>query len=121
RFLGPHANSTSDETGLLDKFPPNGPPLVWEKQIGTGYSAPSVRGNLLVLFHRVENQEIVESMDATTGKTIWRTAYETNFRDPFGYNNGPRCTPLLTENLCYTFGAEGVLLCLDLQTGKQVW
>ena len=39
----------------------------------------------------------------------------------FGYNNGPRCSPLLTADRCYTFGAEGVLLCLDLATGKLVW
>ena len=121
RFLGPHANGTSDETGLADKWPTGGPPLVWEKTIGSGYSAPSVRGSLLVLHHRVGDEEIVEAMDAATAKPVWRFAYPTGFRDPFGYNNGPRCTPLLTENRCYTFGAEGTLLCLDLQTGKQVW
>src|SRR4029453_8227560 len=48
QFLGPTANGISTETGLLDKWPTNGPPLVWEKVVGTGYSAPSVRGNLLV-------------------------------------------------------------------------
>ncbi len=121
RFLGPHANGTSDETGLADKWPAGGPPLIWEKTIGSGYSAPSVRGSLLVLHHRVGDEEIVEAMDAATAKPVWRFAYPTGFRDPFGYNNGPRCTPLLTENRCYTFGAEGALICLDLQTGKQVW
>src|SRR4051794_29032912 len=40
QFLGPHSNGVSDETGLLDKWPTNGPPLVWEKKIGTGYGAP---------------------------------------------------------------------------------
>ena len=41
--------------------------------------------------------------------------------DPYGYNNGPRSTPLLSSNRVYTFGAEGKLLCLDLATGKLVW
>jgi hypothetical protein len=40
---------------------------------------------------------------------------------PFGYNDGPRCTPLLTTDRCYTFGAEGLLLCLDLANGKVIW
>jgi len=53
RALGPRADGTSAETGLLDSWPTNGPPLVWDKAIGTGYSAPSVRGNLLVLHHRL--------------------------------------------------------------------
>jgi outer membrane protein assembly factor BamB len=52
---------------------------------------------------------------------MWDFRYATSFRDPFGYNDGPRCSPLLTADRCYTFGAEGVLLCLDRKTGKEVW
>ena len=121
RFLGPRGDGTSTETGLLDKWPAGGPPLVWDKAVGTGYSAPSVRGNLLVLHHRVKRDEVVEGFDATTGKPIWRHSYPSSYVDPYGYNDGPRCTPLLTEDRCYTFGAEGVLLCLELKTGKLVW
>jgi outer membrane protein assembly factor BamB len=121
QFLGPHANGTSSETGLLEKWPTKGPPLLWEKIVGTGYSAPSVRGNQLILHHRIGDEEIVECFEAGTGKSLWRYAYSCKFVDPYGYNNGPRCTPLLTSNRCYTFGAEGKLLCLDLQTGKPLW
>ncbi len=121
QFLGPRQNGISSETGLLDKWPTNGPPLVWEKTIGAGYSAPSVRGNLLVFHHRVKNEEVVEALQASDAKPVWRHAYPSDFVDPYGYNNGPRCTPLLTSNRCYTFGAEGKLVCLDLQTGKLVW
>lgn len=53
QFLGPRANGISDETGLLEKWPANGPPLVWEKSIGTGYGAPSVIGQKLVFHHRI--------------------------------------------------------------------
>ena len=113
QFLGPHANGTSDETGLLDRWPGNGPPVLWEKKVGPGYSAPSVRGNLLVLPHRVGTEEIVEAFAADTGKPIWRHSYPSRFEDPYGYNNGPRGTPLLTTNFCYTFGAEGRLVCLS--------
>ncbi|HYE31906.1 MAG TPA: PQQ-binding-like beta-propeller repeat protein [Methylomirabilota bacterium] len=121
QFLGPTANGVSTETNLLDKWPAQGPPTLWSKSIGTGYSAPSIRDGKLILHHRVQNEEIVESFEAKTGKSIWRHAYASNFIDPYGYNNGPRCTPLLTTNRCYTFGAEGKLLCLDLQTGKLIW
>jgi len=121
RFLGPHANGISDETGLLDRWPASGPTVVWEKEIGTGYGAPSVLGQKLVLHHRLEDKEIVECLAADTGKSRWRFGYPSHFIDPYGYNNGPRGTPLLTSNRCYTFGAEGKLTCLDLQTGKLVW
>jgi outer membrane protein assembly factor BamB len=121
RFLGPHANGISDETGLLDQWTSNGPPLVWEKGVGTGYGAPSVLDQKVVLHHRVNDEEVVECFAGETGKTLWRFAYASHFIDPYGYNNGPRCTPLLTSNFCYTFGAEGKLTCLELQSGKLVW
>lgn len=121
RFLGPEADCKSKETGLLDEWPLEGPPLVWKKEVGTGYSAPSIRDGQLVLHHRVANEEIVESMDPKTGKAIWAFKYPSNYIDPFGYNNGPRCTPALSEDRCYVFGAEGKLFCIDIQTGKQIW
>jgi outer membrane protein assembly factor BamB len=120
-FLGPNANGTSRETGLLNAWATNGPPLVWEKKVGAGYGAPSVRGEVLVLHHRVGGEEIVEGMEAATGKTIWRYGYPSQFTDPYGYNNGPRSTPLLTADRCYTFGADGKLVCLELRSGKLVW
>lgn len=121
QFLGPTANGVSTETGLIDRIPTNGPPQVWKRDIGTGYSAPSVRGGKLVLFHRLKDQEIVECLDAATGKPLWSHQDPTRYQDPYGYNNGPRCTPLLTPEYCYTFGAEGRLLCLKLSTGEVVW
>ncbi len=121
RFLGPRGDNISRETGLLDKWPTNGPTLLWEKRVGTGYSAPSVRDGFLVLHHRLENEEIVEAFDPADGRAFWRHSYGSRFVDPFGYNNGPRCTPLLTSNRCYTLGAEGRLLCLNLRDGKVIW
>ena len=120
-FMGLARDTTSAEKGLLESWPAEGLPMAWERDIGTGYSAPSVRGGVLVLHHRVKDQEVIEAMEAGTGKKLWEYGYHTNFEDPFGYNNGPRCAPLLTADRCYTFGAEGVLQCVDLKTGKPVW
>lgn len=121
QFLGPRDDGISGETGLLAKWPAKGPPLVWEKRVGDGYTAPSVRGNRLVLFHRLRDQEVVQCYTADTGKPLWDHSYETSFQDPYNYSNGPRCTPLLTQDRCYTFGAEGKLLCLNLETGDKIW
>jgi len=121
RFLGPQEDGVSRETQLLETWPSGGPPLIWEKTVGTGYSAPSVRGNQLVLHHRIKNEDVIECMRADNGSTLWTFRYPSDFTDPFGYNNGPRCTPLVTEQYCYTFGANGTLCCVEMATGKQVW
>ena len=121
RFLGPNGDNTCAETGLIKKWPTNGLALLWQKEIGSGYSAPSIIGSRLVLHHRVNDEEVVQCLDATNGASLWNYRYRSGFTDLFGYNNGPRCTPLLTANRCYTFGAEGRLCCLDLATGKMIW
>lgn len=120
-FLGPRRDGISGETGLLEKWPQAGLKVIWKMPIGEGYSAPSIRGNRLVLFHRPGDEEAVECFEADTGKPLWRYAYPTDYRDPYGYNGGPRCTPLVTGNRIYTFGAEGMLTCLDLAAGKEIW
>ncbi len=124
-FLGPHYTGISAETNLIDEFPQAGPPLLWKKEIGTGYSAPSILDNRLVIHHRPngkrESNEVIECVEADTGKFIWKYEYGSDFRDPYGYNNGPRCSPLLTEKYCYTFGAQGKLYCLNIKEGTLVW
>ncbi len=121
RFLGSEGNSTSSEANLVDRFPTNGPPVVFDLPTGIGYAAPSVRDGKLVLFHRVENFEVIQVLDALTAKPSWRHAYPTRYQDPYGYNNGPRCAPLVTTNRIYTFGAEGRLTCVDFTTGAELW
>ncbi len=74
-----------------------------------------------MLHHRLGDEEVVNCFEAATGNPVWHYAYPSHFVDPYGYNNGPRSTPLLTTDRCYAFGAEGKLICLDLKTGKLIW
>ena len=121
QFLGPKRDGTSDETGLATRVPSNGFPVLWEKAVGKGYSAPSVQAGKLILFQREGEEESVSALDAGTGAPLWRYAYSSHYRDPYGYNNGPRAAPLISTNRVYTFGAEGRLICLNLSDGHLVW
>ncbi len=120
-FLGPRHTGISGETGLLAKWPKDGPPKLWDREVGTGYSAPSVMGNRLVIHHRLKDEEIVECLRADTGESLWTHSEPSQFQDPYGYNNGPRCSPVLTADRCYTLGAEGMLLCVSLVDGTPIW
>lgn len=121
QFLGPRGTSVSGESNVLPSWPKDGPAILWEKTVGTGYSAPSIRGNRLIIHHRLGSKEIVECLRADDGSPVWKHDYRSQYSDPFGYNNGPRCSPLLTEDRCYTYGAEGKLVCVDLGSGKPLW
>jgi outer membrane protein assembly factor BamB len=121
QFLGPGRNCTSAETGLLDTFAEKGPPVVWEREVGEGYSGPVIAGGRLILFHRVDGNEVIECLDAATGKEIWKHSDATPYDDPLGKGNGPRSTPAVADGRVYTLGAAGRLLCLKLADGKELW
>jgi len=121
QFLGPTRNAVSAETGLAKSWPEKGPPVVWERDVGEGYSAPVVAGGTLILFHRVGDEEVVEALDAADGKPRWKFAYPTKYADQLGKGDGPRSTPLVAGGKVYTLGAEGTLHCLDVKEGKKVW
>ncbi len=121
QFLGPHRNGVSAETGLAAAWPTGGPPVVWRRDVGEGYSGPVVAGDRLILFHRVGDEEVVECLHAATGKPRWRFAYPTNYSDQLGKGDGPRSTPTVAAGRVVTLGAEGVLTCLDLDKGMKAW
>ena len=120
-FLGPSHNAMSTETKLAHAWPKTGPPLVWELKKGTAYTSPAIAGDRLVMFHRVGNEERVECLHRETGDRYWKFAYPTQFEDRYGYNNGPRASPVIDGDRVYTYGAEGKLYCLKLATGQVFW
>ena len=121
QFLGPGRNGVYSGNDLASKWPAAGPPVVWKKDVGAGFASPVVSEGRLILFHRVGDKEVVEALDAGTGAAIWRFDYATQYRDDFGFDEGPRATPTIAGGRVYTFGAEGMLHCLDFATGKNVW
>jgi outer membrane protein assembly factor BamB len=121
QFLGPERDGVSPATGLRLSWPAAGPPVVWQRQVGEGFSAPVVQGRRLILFHRVGDEELVECLDAQTGKEQWKFSYRSQYEDDFGKGNGPRATPVIAGNRVFTVGAEGMLHGLDLESGKKLW
>jgi outer membrane protein assembly factor BamB len=120
-FLGPTRNGVYAGPPLAASWPKDGPPVVWQRKVGAGFSGPAVASGKLILFHRIDDKEIVECLDANTGKTFWTFDYPTPYRDDFGFDEGPRATPATAEGRVYAYGAEGMLTCLDLGSGKKLW
>ncbi len=121
QFLGPTRNGVYSGPPLTASWPKDGPPILWQRKVGQGFSGPAVAAGKLILFHRVDDKETVECLDAITGKTLWTFDYPTAYRDDFGFDEGPRATPTISDGHVYTYGAEGVLTCLDLASGKKIW
>jgi outer membrane protein assembly factor BamB len=75
----------------------------------------------VVLFHRVDDEETIECFDTDKGQSQWKFAYPTKYDDKYDKGNGPRATPLISGGRVYTLGAEGMLTCVELESGKKVW
>ena len=121
RFQGPQDTPVSLETGIRQDFPGTGPAKVWECLKGSGYACPAIAGGRLVLFHRVKGAETLDCLDAETGKRFWSYAYPIEYRDDFGYSDGPRAGPVISGGKIYSFGVTSWLKCVELATGKLVW
>ena len=121
QILGPNRNGVYTGPEIVASFPRTGPPSIWQRDIGAGFAGPAVVGGRLVLFHRVNNRETVEAMDALTGKAIWTFDYPTSYRDDFGFDEGPRAVPVIAGGRVFTHGADGMLHGIDLAGGKMLW
>ncbi|MEM8962313.1 MAG: PQQ-binding-like beta-propeller repeat protein [Acidobacteriota bacterium] len=119
-FLGPDANGRSSESIRLD-WPESGPPVLWQHEVGDGYSAPSVMGERVWVFDRVRDRNRLTALDVASGKTLWTASYKTDYEDLYGFSGGPRAVPVIHDRMVYTYGAEGRLRAHDVSTGELVW
>ena len=136
QWLGPHRDAVWRETGIIEKFPANGPVDRWRVPIGGGYSGPAVaEGRVYVMDRhlakaasnprnafergRIPGTERVLCHNEAEGKQ----ALGARIRLPYtvSYAAGPRATPLVSGGKVYTLGAEGNLRCLDVGTGQVIW
>ena len=120
QFLGPRRDG-SYQGKAFPLWPANGPKVIWQKNIGTGFAGPAIAEGKLILFHRINNQEIIECLDASTGKPIWRAAYLADYIDDFRFDNGPRAVPSIAKGKVFTHGAHGKIHAWDFKTGKKLW
>jgi len=136
QWLGPNRDAVWSETGIVEKFPASGPPVVWRVPIRGGYAGPSVaKGRVYVVdrilapgainspdpFARglVPGSERVLCFNEHDGKTLWQYEYDCVYS--ISYNSGPRVTPLVRGGKVYSLGAEGNLVCLDAMKGVVIW
>lgn len=123
QWQGPDRNAHSKETGLLQEWPKEGPPLAWKATgLGGGDSMPSVAGGRIYGMSHRGNDEVVWALSEKEGKEIWavRTApaYTTSWPQS---KEGPSATPTVDGDRLYVMGLAGNLACLRVADGKLIW
>jgi outer membrane protein assembly factor BamB len=123
QFRGPDRSGWAADKGLLQEWPKAGPPLLWTyNDAGLGYSSPAIVGDRLYTMGARGDSTFVICLDVKTGKEVWHSKVGPIFT--FKGNNwgdGPRSTPTVDGKLVYALGGYGDLVCLETETGNEVW
>jgi outer membrane protein assembly factor BamB len=114
QWRGPHRDGISRETGLLTKWPEDGPKLLWTtKKIGRGYSSVVVAGGRIFTVSDRKGSCQVIAFDEATGQELWATR--------IAGGGQPNCTPTVDGDRLYALSRDGELACLGVEKGEVRW
>lgn len=136
QWLGPQRDGVWRESGLLDRFPKEGPKVLWKTSIGGGYAGPAVVGRNVYVVDRLLSDgqreadnpftkskslgtERILCLQRDDGKVVWSHEYPCQYS--MQYPCGPRCTPTVIDGQVFVLGAMGHLTTLDATSGKLQW
>ncbi|HXP63287.1 MAG TPA: PQQ-binding-like beta-propeller repeat protein [Dongiaceae bacterium] len=123
-FRGPNYNDISPETGLVQDWPAEGPPLVWKATgLGDGFAGVAVVGNRIYTAGDKGDSSFVLALNAADGRVVWSVKLGKGGPVGMGENDykGPRGTPTIDGGRLYAVSQYGELVCLATADGKALW
>lgn len=117
---GPAFDAISKETGLADQWPETGPPILWARELGQGYSGFVVMGNRAWTQVQSRTGQYVVCLDAATGADLWQHRYDWPWQAT-GLYPGPYATPTWHADRIYFASPAGLVGCLEAATGRPIW
>ena len=125
---GPNRDFSVTTPGLSDTWPAGGPPLIWQRPLGDGYSTILAQGGTLYTMYRRstgerEGQEVVVALDADNGHTRWDFRYDEPLPDKLNASlgPGPKATPLIAGKRLFSVSVMAKVHALDKKTGRLLW
>jgi len=95
---------------------------LWTRNVGLGYSCPSVAGGRLVTmgYDEAAGLDRVVCLDAITGEDQWTFEFAASDQ-PMYHGGGTLTTPTIRDGLVYCLNRHGAFHVLDLETGAVEW
>ena len=120
-FLGPRGDGKTAETGIITNWQEGGLRVLWHRRLRESYGICAVSRGRLFQFDRQNGKGTLLCLESQTGHELWRYIYDYDYRDLYGYNSGPRTSPLVEGDRVYIFGVDGSLICVRVADGKEIW
>ncbi len=117
-WRGPQSTGVFPETGLLKKWPENGPEVLWHYDgLGSGFSSPVFANNKIYLTGMEGDMGFLYILTGD-GKFVRKHEIGKAWNESY---SGSRSTPTVAGNLVYTYTGHGVLTCIDDEQEKVIW
>ena len=98
---------------------------VWSRPLAEGYSSPVLSEKLVFTVETKEKEdEIVRAFDRESGEQLWELSWAGSMKVPFfAAKNGSwaRSTPACDGESLFVGGMLDVLVCIDIENGKERW
>jgi len=118
QWRGPRRDGISDQKGLLQSWPQDGPELLWKiDALGAGWSSPIIVDSRIYITGDVGDDLIVFAFDLR-GSPIWRAKNGRAWQGPYP---GARACCAFSEGRLYNMNAHGRVACLDAASGREIW
>lgn len=118
QWRGPRRDGICDEAGLLQEWPADGPPLIWQTDgLGRGYSAPVIVDGRLFLAGDVGDDLRLFALDLT-GRKVWETRHGRSWPGPYP---GARASATWHEGRLFHLNAHGRVAAFDAADGRELW
>lgn len=119
-FRGPNRDGMVTGVAIGTEWNAMPPKLVWRQRVGPAWSSVIVVGDLLFTQEQRGDREAVVCYEAANGAERWVHEDKARFWESVS-GVGPRATPTFDGSRLFTFGATGILNCLDANTGEVHW
>lgn len=120
RFMGPNGDCVAQEKGLMDKWPDDGPKILWSVPIGVGYAGPVAEaGKVYLLDRNSKEEDILLCLALADGKKLWSFSYKAQGK-MYRYPGSRNCVTVDAKYI-FAVGPMGHFHCIDKNTHKPVW
>lgn len=100
------------------------PVMLWQREVGGGYSGPIINGEHIWVHTRMDNREVVCCLKRSDGEAVWSNSYPVPFQqdpDAGPHGEGPYSTPALADGRLFTLSITSVLSAWNAVDGSLIW
>jgi outer membrane protein assembly factor BamB len=120
-WRGPNRDGISLEKNLLAEWSDDGPPLAWQVEgVGRGYSSLVVSEDRIFTMGEANKDKdnprkkrcYLIALSSKDGSELWATEVS---------GGNPNCTPTVDGDRVYALARDGVLACINAESGELLW